>query len=177
MPFFLEKTGFKNVEGPPDPFQDAHGTEDNMLPWLMKDPQMMNDFNSFMTGQRAGRKQWFLRYFLEVIDSIQDLTLKVERQKYDFLLPQPVKGKILKNTAEAMTPGYSKLLLSDFVLPAINTPLYPALLDVNMMAVLNEMERTEAQFSQVLDAAGLKVAKFRSVGAEIEGFVEAVLKD
>lgn len=41
--------------------------------------------------------------------------------------------KILKRTAEAMTPGYSKLLLSEFILPASNTPLYPALLDINMM--------------------------------------------
>lgn len=115
-----------------------------------------------------------------------------------------------------MKPGYSKLLMSEFVLPVTNCPLYPALLDVNMMgeyysflilsgfrnsritlhnyvlnihvvvrcansvsaiAVLNGMERTEAQFTKLLDAAGLKVVKFWSVGAETEGLVEAVLKD
>ncbi|KAJ3572280.1 hypothetical protein NPX13_g5102 [Xylaria arbuscula] len=131
-----------------------------------------------------------------VVDSIQDLISKVERQKYDFFQEQPVKGAkcyyfrsifhdwsdadcitILKNTAAAMTPGYSKLLMSEFVLPASNTPLYPALLDINMMAVLNGMERTEAQFSALLDAAGLKVVKFWSVSPEVEGLVEAVLKD
>ncbi len=32
-----------------------------------------------------------------------------------------------------MTPGYSKLLLSEFVLPTRDCPLYPALLDINMM--------------------------------------------
>ena len=41
--------------------------------------------------------------------------------------------KILKNTAAAMTPGYSKLLMSEFVLPVKDCPLYPALLDINMM--------------------------------------------
>ncbi|GAW26060.1 putative O-methyltransferase [Rosellinia necatrix] len=76
-----------------------------------------------------------------------------------------------------MKPGYSKLLISEFALPASNSPLYPALLDVNMMALLNGMERTEGRFSRILDAAGLKAVKFWSVGAEIEGLVEAVLKD
>ncbi|KAJ8132202.1 hypothetical protein O1611_g1425 [Lasiodiplodia mahajangana] len=241
LPFYLEKTGFKNVSGAPGPFQDAHHTEDNMFPWLIKDPPMMGNFNAFMTGQRADRKQWFdildvhdilltdakkdanapllidvgggeghdiaefqkrypdapgrliLQDTPPVIDSIQDLTPKVERQKHDFFLEQPIQGarcyyfrsilhdwpdaeciKILKITAAAMAPGYSKLLLSEFVLPSKNTPLYPALLDVNMMAVLNGMERTEAQFTELLDAAGLRVVRFWSIGSEVEGLVEAV---
>ncbi|KAI0858483.1 S-adenosyl-L-methionine-dependent methyltransferase [Xylaria cubensis] len=244
LPFYLEKTSFKHVEGAPGPFQDAHNTRDNMFPWLIKDPPMMGNFNAFMTGQRADRKQWFdffdvdaillngakedsdvallidigggegvdiaefhrrypdapgkliLQDLPPVVDTIQDLTPKIERQKYDFFKEQPVKGarcyyfrsifhdwpdadciKILKNTAMAMMPEYSKLLMSEFVLPASNTPLYPALLDVNMMAVLNGMERTEAQFSALLDAAGLKVVKFWSIAPEVEGLVEAVLKD
>ncbi|EMR61870.1 putative o- protein [Eutypa lata UCREL1] len=244
MPFYLEKTGFAHVDGAPGPFQDAHSTTDNMFPWLVKDPPMMGNFNAFMSGQRADRKQWFdffdigdillkgastdpeatllidvaggeghdvaafharypdapgrlvLQDLPPVIDSIQELVPKVERQKYNFFTPQPIKGarcyyfrsifhdwpdadciEILKNTAAAMKPGYSKLLMSEFVLPVTNCPLYPALLDVNMMAVLNGMERTEAQFTKLLDAAGLKVVKFWSVGAETEGLVEAVLKD
>ncbi|KAI0505266.1 S-adenosyl-L-methionine-dependent methyltransferase [Xylaria bambusicola] len=242
LPFYLEKTNFKHVSGAPGPFQDAHGTPDNMYLWLASDPAMMANFNAFMTGQRADRKQWFdfidvydillkgadpsapllidigggeghdllefhrrypnapgrliLQDLPPVIDSIQDLPSKVECQKYDFFQEQPVKGarcyyfrsifhnwpdadciKILRNTAAAMRPGYSKLLMSEFVLPSSNTPLYPALLDINMMALLNGMERTEAEFSALLDAAGLKVVKFWSVGAETEGLVEAVLKD
>ncbi|KAI0886762.1 S-adenosyl-L-methionine-dependent methyltransferase [Annulohypoxylon maeteangense] len=243
MPFYLEKTGFKNVEGIPGPFQDAHGTQDGMFPWLIKDPALMGNFNAFMTGQRIDRKQWFDIFDVEnillkgsktdqnaimmvdvgggegydismfhkrypeapgrlivedlpaVIDSIQELAPKVESKKHDFFQPQPIKGArcyyfrsilhdwpdddcitILKHTAEVMTPGYSKLLMSEFVLPASNTPLYPALLDINMMAVLNGMERTEAQWSKLLDAAGLEVVKFWSVGAETEGLIEAVLK-
>lgn len=45
--------------------------------------------------------------------------------------------EILRIVTRAMKPGYSKLLLNEFVLPARNVPLYPALLDVNMMALLN----------------------------------------
>ncbi|TRX89195.1 hypothetical protein FHL15_009893 [Xylaria flabelliformis] len=244
VPFYHEKTSFEHVEGAPGPFQDAHNTQDNMFPWLIKDPPMMGNFNAFMTGQRADRKQWFdffdvdaillngakehsdaallidigggegvdiaefhrrypdapgkliLQDLPPVIDTIQDLLPKIERQKYDFFKEQPIKGarcyyfrsifhdwpdadciKILKNTSMAMTPGYSKLLMSEFVLPASNTPLCPALLDVNMMAVLDGMERTEAQFGALLDAAGLKVVKFWSIAPEVEGLVEAVLKD
>ncbi|CAJ2500228.1 Uu.00g030810.m01.CDS01 [Anthostomella pinea] len=242
LPFYLEKTDYKHVAGAPGPFQDAHHTDNNMFPWLISDPSMMGNFNAFMTGQRADRKQWFDFFDVHdillkgakndpnatllidiaggeghdvaefhnrfpdapgrlivqdtppVIDSIQDLTPKVERQKYDFFTEQPIKGArcyyfrsifhdwpdndciaILKNTAAAMTPGYSKLLMSEFVLPSSNTPLYPALLDINMMALLNGMERTEAQFTALLDAAGFKVVKFWSVGAETEGLIEAVL--
>ncbi|KAI8944803.1 S-adenosyl-L-methionine-dependent methyltransferase [Xylaria longipes] len=214
LPFHLEKTHFKNVERAPGPFQDAHNTQDNMFLWLIKDPPMMGNFNAFVTGQRADRKQWFDFFDIDAIllngaNTDSDATLlidigggegdlisKIERQKYDFFQGQPVNGarcyyfcsifhdwpdadciRILKNKAMAMTPGYSKLLMSEFVLPASNTPLYPALLDVNMMAVLNGMERTEAQFSALLDAAGLKVVKFWSIAPEVEGLVEAVLKD
>jgi hypothetical protein len=244
MPFYLEKTGYKHVDGAPGPFQDAHKTDNGLFPWLISDPPMMGNFNAFMTGQRADRKQWFDFFDIDnillkdaksdpesvllidiaggeghdvaefhkrfpeapgrlvvqdlppVIDSIKDLIPKVERQKHDFFTEQPIKGarcyyfrsifhdwpdaecvKILKHIAAAMTPGYSKLLLSEFVLPAQNVPLYPALLDVNMMALLNGMERTEAQFTKILEEAGFKVVKFWSVGAEIEGLVEAVLKE
>ncbi|KAI0473122.1 S-adenosyl-L-methionine-dependent methyltransferase [Xylariaceae sp. FL0804] len=244
LPFYLEQTGFKHVEGAPGPFQDAHHTQDEMFPWLIKDPAMMGNFNAFMTGQRADRKQWFDFFDVDevllngasneadatllidigggeghdvaefhrrhpsapgrlmvqdlppVIDSIKDLDPAVERHKHDFFTPQPVQGarcyyfrsilhdwpdekcvSILKNTASAMKPGYSKLLLNEFVLPASNAPLYPSLLDINMMALLNGMERTEAQFTKLLDDAGLKVVKCWSVGAETEGLIEAVLKD
>ncbi|KAI0019982.1 O-methyltransferase [Xylariomycetidae sp. FL0641] len=229
LPFYLEKMGFDHtaVEGAIGAFQDAHRTNDGMFPWLIKNPPMMGNFNAFMTGQRADRKQWFdffdingilldgakstdadpdatllidigggegydlaqfhKRYpaaprnlivqdLPEVSDSIQDLTAEIKRQKYNFFTEQPVRSarcyyfrstfhdwpdkdciEILKNIAKAMEPGYSKLLFSEFVLPACNVPLYPALLDINMM--------------------GLKVVKFWSVGAETEGLVEAVLKD
>lgn len=70
---------------------------------------------------------------------------------------------------------YSKLLIFEWVLPDKNVPLYPSLLDVNMMAVLNGMERTEEQWVNLLAQAGLKVVKFWSAGPGSEGLVEAML--
>ena len=57
----------------------------------------------------------------------------------------------------------------------MNTPLYPALLDINMMALLNGMERTREQWTTILEAAGLKVVKFWTLGDAIEGLIEAEL--
>jgi len=90
------------------------------------------------------------------IDNIKSLDAAIIRQKYDFFTAQPVKGArayyfrnifhdwpndkcvaIMKNVAAAMKPGYSKLLIFEWILPAKDVPLYPALLDINMMAVLN----------------------------------------
>lgn len=84
--------------------------------------------------------------------------------------------EILKRTVAAMKPGYSKILIFEWVLPATGVPLYPALLDVNMMALLNGMERTEVQWKALLNAAGLEVVKFWTAGPESEGLIEAVLK-
>ena len=53
--------------------------------------------------------------------------------------------------------------------------MYPALLNTNMMALLNGMERTRKQWSQLLEAADLKVVKFWSFVDDVEGLVEAEL--
>jgi len=45
--------------------------------------------------------------------------------------------EILSHIREASRKGYSKVLINEFVLPAKGVPLYPALLDINMMALLN----------------------------------------
>ncbi|TAQ89311.1 hypothetical protein B7494_g2377 [Chlorociboria aeruginascens] len=243
MPKYLKKTGYKHVDGTPGPFQDAHNTQDGMFQWLINDPPMMTNFNSFMAGTLETRKDWFEQFpvnkilldgakkdpestlWVDVaggeghdlqtfhrtfprvtgklilqdlpptIDNIKSLDPAIIRQKYDFFTPQPVKGarayffrnifhdwpekecvSILKNIVAAMTPGYSKVLIFEWILPAKNVPLYPALLDINMMAILNGMERTEAQWTTVLNQAGLEVVKFWKTGDESEGLIEAIMK-
>lgn len=132
----------------------------------------------------------------ETIDNIKTLDSSIVRQKHNFFEEQPVKDArayylryifhdwpddecivILKHIASAMKPGYSKLLIFEWVLPAKNTPLYPALLDINMMAVLNGMERTEEQWTRLLEQAGLTIVKFWSAGSESEGLIEAILEN
>lgn len=75
-----------------------------------------------------------------------------------------------------MRPGYSKLLLFEWILPDVGTPLYPALLDINMLAVLSGMERTETQWKELLDSVGLEIVRFWRVDTETEGLIEAIKK-
>jgi hypothetical protein len=84
--------------------------------------------------------------------------------------------KILKNIVDAMTPGFSKLLIFDFVLPDVGAPPYPSLLDINMMALLSGMERTETQWKVLLESVGLEIVQFYKDGKNTEGLVEAILK-
>ncbi|TVY65553.1 O-methyltransferase asqD [Lachnellula suecica] len=129
------------------------------------------------------------------IDNIKHLDPVIITQKYDFFTEQTIKGArayyfrnifhdwptdrcvvMLKNVAAAMKPGYSKLLIFEWVIPAKSVPLYPALLDINMMAVLNGQERTEEQWIAMLGQAGLEVNKFWKAGEDSEGLIEVVLK-
>ena len=45
--------------------------------------------------------------------------------------------EILARIREAMAPGYSKLLLNEFVLPSKGVLFYPSVLDIHMMACFN----------------------------------------
>jgi hypothetical protein len=243
LPRYMEKTGFKDVNEAPGPFQDCNNTEDGMFPHLMKTPEMMSHFNNFMSGSIAMRPNWFNTFdaqsivldgakkddpeavlFIDiaggeghdvgafqkafpdapgklvlqdlppVIDNIKALNNKIVRQKIDFFQEQPVKGarayyfrnifhdwpdhscvQIMKHIAGAMEKGYSKLIIFEWILPAKDVPLYPALLDINMMALLNGRERTEEQWTALLKESGLKVVKFHKVAPDAEGLIEAEL--
>ena len=74
-----------------------------------------------------------------------------------------------------MQKGYSRLLISDWVLPDTNVTLFPAQFDILMIALISEMERTQTQWRELLAVAGLDVVKFHLIDFETEGLVEAVL--
>ena len=52
--------------------------------------------------------------------------------------------------------------------------LMPALLDINMIALLSGMARMESQWMELLDNVGLKTVRTWSPGKEVEGLIEAV---
>lgn len=74
-----------------------------------------------------------------------------------------------------MKPGHSKVLIFDYVLPDTGSALFPALLDINMLALLSGIERTETMWKALLESVGLKVVKIWTAGKETEGLIEAVL--
>ncbi|PWY74331.1 S-adenosyl-L-methionine-dependent methyltransferase [Aspergillus heteromorphus CBS 117.55] len=112
---------------------------------------------------------------------------------YSFLDPQPVKGarayyfraifhdwpdhicrKILVNTVSAMDPTYSRIIISDFVLPDTDVPLFQASLDIQMMSIGSGVERSERQWREMLDEAGLEITGIWCDNPGMESVIEAV---
>lgn len=62
--------------------------------------------------------------------------------------------RILRAVVPAMKPGYSKLLISEIVLPNQGAHWYPATLDLVLMLGLSARERTRAQFMELIGKVG-----------------------
>ena len=58
-----------------------------------------------------------------------------------------------------MRPGYSRLLIHEFVLPDTGASLSAAGLDLHMMAMHAGMERTREQWTQLLGKAAFHIIK------------------
>jgi hypothetical protein len=71
-----------------------------------------------------------------------------------------------------MTPGYSKLIILDNVLPDVGATELQARLDLTMMTINSGMERSAQQFTDLLQRAGFKVVKTWSY-PDRDGIVEA----
>jgi hypothetical protein len=64
--------------------------------------------------------------------------------------------EILQNIKSAMKPE-SVLLLDEWVLPETGVSNYAASMDLTFMAAFASLERTEAQWSTLLDSVGLRL--------------------
>jgi len=127
------------------------------------------------------------------IVKVQDVDSRIQPMVHDFFTPQPVKGAylyytrlvlhdwpdqrcrdLLRATAAAMKPGFSRLLLNETIIPEKGCPPLLAAADITMMSLLAGMERTKKQWVGLVESAGLRVAKiwhspdFR----DLEGVIE-----
>jgi hypothetical protein len=66
--------------------------------------------------------------------------------------------KLLENTKSAMAPD-SVLLIDEMILPERGVNANAAAIDMTMMTAVAAMERTEAQWSETLKAAGLEIVR------------------
>jgi hypothetical protein len=80
---------------------------------------------------------------------------------------------ILGNCRKAMKPG-ARLLIVEFVLPEGNTPHFGKLLDMVMLTIPGGEERTAAEYSTLLAAAGLKMTRVVPTASDVS-IVEAAL--
>ena len=67
---------------------------------------------------------------------------------------------ILKNVTTSMKKGYSQVVIEDFILPLTGASLLPTLFDMQMIAFLAAMERTEKQWQALLDKADWSLKAF-----------------
>lgn len=75
-----------------------------------------------------------------------------------------------------MTPGYSKLLLNELVIPDKGADIVGAQIDFTMMCGLGSEERSEGQWRQMLEEAGLHIVKVWTKAQEAESIIEVELK-
>ncbi len=84
---------------------------------------------------------------------------------------------ILAHLKAAMTPGYSKLILNESVIPDKGCPAFFAAGDINMMSMLGGIKRSSLQWIELLKSVGfdeISVSISPHIGDE-EGIVEAMV--
>ncbi|KAI8957144.1 S-adenosyl-L-methionine-dependent methyltransferase [Daldinia sp. FL1419] len=100
------------------------------------------------------------------------------KQPYDFFTPQPLTGarayfmhnvlhdwsdepaiKILRNIAGGMEKGYSKLLIHESLIETVRPSRRTTAADITMLVCATAAERTEVEWHELVEAAGLRVVK------------------
>lgn len=128
----------------------------------------------------------------DVIKQVGNAAEGIELAVHDFFTPQPVKGakayylhsvlhdwddasclQILHNIVPAMTPGHSKLLINENVVPDFGAAWPITSMDWLMMALGAVKERTERQWRGLLQQAGLEVKGIWTYEQGTESLIEA----
>lgn len=77
----------------------------------------------------------------------------------------------------AMKVGYSKILLNEAIMPGKNCGSWFGAADINVMAILGGMQRTQNQWVDLLQSVDLEVVKiWNSPHQGDEAIIEAMLK-
>ena len=78
----------------------------------------------------------------------------------------------------AMKAGYSRILLNEAIIPKTNCSSWFGAADINLMAILGGMERTEKQWIDLLRSVDLDVVKiWNSPHDGDEAIIEAMLRN
>ncbi|KAJ6021441.1 O-methyltransferase family 2 [Penicillium herquei] len=129
----------------------------------------------------------------QVISAIESPPTGVELTSHDFFTAQPIKGarayfmhwilhdwpdeqcqSILRHIVDAMEPGYSKLIIHETIIPDTNCDLPSACMSVMMMIQVAGFERSEKQWRELLESAGLSKVVFHQPPISGEGIIEAM---
>lgn len=75
-----------------------------------------------------------------------------------------------------MTPGYSKILINELVIPDQDASAFMTRSDLNMMVHFAAMERSEKQWRELLGQAGLEIINIWTEEAGSESIIESMIK-
>ncbi|TDZ16398.1 O-methyltransferase mpaG [Colletotrichum orbiculare MAFF 240422] len=153
-----------------------------------------HDLDEFCRKHPTAPGRHILQDLSHVLSQITKIDPKIERMAYDFHTEQPITGarayymhsvlhdwtdevgrSILARVTAAMRPGYSKLLINENVLPPTDANWQTTALDMMMLTLFASRERTEAQWRQLLEPAGLKIVNIWSNGEGVESLIECEL--
>lgn len=82
--------------------------------------------------------------------------------------------RILENLKPALTPGYSKVIINENIIPNTGADPIATALDLGMLCLNTSSERTEQDWTDLLNKAGFKVTgAWAPQGGESQGVVEA----
>jgi hypothetical protein len=79
---------------------------------------------------------------------------------------------ILTRVKEAMTPGYSKLLIQENVILSTGASWQTTSLDIMMFVLNGAGERTEEAWRMLLEDAGLRICKIWSTPKSLSSLIE-----
>lgn len=87
--------------------------------------------------------------------------------------------KIVAHIKSAMTPGYSRLILNENVLPDRNCAPWAATMDINMMTIMSGSERTKSEWFRLIESTGLEILKISESSSveDVEGIIECILRE
>ncbi|KAJ5631537.1 S-adenosyl-L-methionine-dependent methyltransferase [Penicillium longicatenatum] len=184
---FFQATDYANPEDAwAAPFHFAYNTKDHHFDWLQKNPEDLHAFNTLMSLNRQIEGERFPdipgRLIVEDLSSvIQNIKAPlgegIEAIGYDMFTEQPVKGakvyymrtvlhdwpdkqalEALGHIWDAMAED-SILLINENTLPKKDAPAFSVAMDILMMEMYASLERTEKQWTELLERAHFKVVK------------------
>ncbi|KAL3463297.1 S-adenosyl-L-methionine-dependent methyltransferase [Aspergillus heterothallicus] len=150
-----------------------------------------HDINKFLSQHPEHAPRLVLQDRSDVI-SLAKCPSTVQMLVHDFFTPQPIKGArtyylhsvihdwadppartILGHLRDAMTVGYSKLLVHDHVLPDRDPRPQATAYDLTMMVKVSAFERTEQMWVKLLGSVGFRVVKTWSSPLATQSVIEA----
>ncbi|KAG8167505.1 hypothetical protein KVR01_003194 [Diaporthe batatas] len=152
-----------------------------------------HDLDRFYQAHPETASRLYLEDLAEVV-SLSKCPDPVNKIGYDFFTPQPIKGarayymhgvlhdwsdeparKILEMQRDALTPGYSRLLIHDHIAPETVAHPHTTAYDLTMMVMVAGEERSEVHWRALLKSAGYRIVKVWSSPLAVQKVIEAEL--